>query len=132
MVAYPAVTEIGGGRNDGESVYPRLLLDVEAMSRMFDEKWGMRLDGGCAALMPPALDLWGLFHGERVHVRVLLAPPEDAEPLELLDAHTGVVVLTSVEKCGSRSVTGGRLVEKCSSYGQPSVAIAIVNVGRKV
>ena len=92
VVAYPALSEIVGGMHDGERVFPRFLLDVEAMSRLLDENWGMTLDDGCVPLVPAALHLSGLYQGERVHIRVLLAPPDDAEPLDLLDAFTGAVI----------------------------------------
>lgn len=91
VVAHPVVSEIVFGMHDGERIFPRLLVDVEALNRLLDETWGMTLDGGCVPLIPAALDLWGLYRGERVHVRVLLAPPEDAEPVELLDACTGTI-----------------------------------------
>jgi hypothetical protein len=92
VVAYPTLREIIFGRHDGERVYPRFLLNVEALSRMLDKNWGMTLDGGCVPLIPAALHLCGLYRGKRVHIRVLLAPPEDAEPVDLLDAHTGAVI----------------------------------------
>jgi hypothetical protein len=80
---YPAVQEIVGGKEDGETVWSGFHFDVLQFLRDFEpEAVGIstRLH-----VHPPELTFEGKFRGKSVFLHLCLQPPEDAEAAEIVD-----------------------------------------------
>lgn len=81
--AYPAVQEIVGGKEDGETVWCGFNFDVlEFMNDFEPEAVGISTR---QYVHPPELTFEGKFRGHGVFLHLCLEPPEDAEPTEIVD-----------------------------------------------
>jgi hypothetical protein len=81
--AYPAVQEILGGKEDGETVWSGFNFDVlEFLTAFEPEAVAISTHQHVHA---PELTFEGRFRGQDVFLHVCLEPPEDAEPTEILD-----------------------------------------------
>ena len=81
--AYPAVQEIVGGKEDGETVWSGFNFDVlEFLSDFEPEAVGISTR---QHVHPPELTFEGKFRGQGVLLHLCLEPPEDAEATEIVD-----------------------------------------------
>jgi hypothetical protein len=81
--AYPAVQEIVGGKEDGETVWTGFNFDVLQFLEDFEpEAVGVSTR---QHVHPPELTFEGLFRGKGVFLHLCLEPPEDAEAMEIVD-----------------------------------------------
>jgi hypothetical protein len=81
--AYPAVQEIVGGKEDGETVWPGFHFDLlEFLTGFQPEAVGITTR---QHIHPSELTLEGKFGGKGVFLHLCLEPPEDAEVTEILD-----------------------------------------------
>jgi hypothetical protein len=81
--AYPAVQEIVGGKEDGETVWSGFNFDVLEFLADFEAEAAeisTRRHVHC-----PELTFEGRFRGQDVFLHLCLEPPEDAEATEILD-----------------------------------------------
>ena|SRR6267378_1139137 len=81
--AYPAIQEIVGGENDGETVWSGFNFNL---SQLLEELEADNL--GISTRMhthPPEVTLEGQFRGKAIFLHLCLEPPEDAEATEILD-----------------------------------------------
>jgi hypothetical protein len=80
---YPAVQEIVGGKEDGETVWSGFNFDVlEFLNDFAPEAIGLssrQLDD------PSELTFEGKFRGQGVFLHLCLEPPDDAEATEIVD-----------------------------------------------
>lgn len=89
-VIYPSMLEIYGGKRDGAWVVPGFTVDLTSLMRVFDKldrvgwmspnHWRGHID--C-----PAVILRGVIDGERVMLTVSTQPPDDEEPIAVLDTY---------------------------------------------
>jgi hypothetical protein len=79
---YPAVQEIVGGKNDGETGWSGFHFDL---SGLLEEVEAEALNLSSAMVDPPELVLEGKFRGKQVLLHVCLEPPEDVEASEIID-----------------------------------------------
>src|SRR3954470_20259028 len=81
--AFPAVQEIVGGKEDGETVWSGFTFDIMP----FLQGW----EPAAVAIRtrqhshPPELTVEGKFQGNGVLLHLCLAPPDDAEAVEIVD-----------------------------------------------
>ena len=81
--AYPAVQEIVGGREDGETVWSGFNFDVlEFLSDFESEAVGISTR---QHVHPPELTFEGKFRGQAIFLHLCLEPPENAEATEIID-----------------------------------------------
>ena len=81
--AYPAVQEIVGGREDGETVWSGFNFDVLEFLKDFEpDAVGLSTR---QYVHPSELSFEGKFHGKGVFLHLCLEPPEDAEATEIVD-----------------------------------------------
>ena len=81
--AYPAVQEIVGGKEDGETVWSGFDFDVLGFLGGFEpEAVGSSTR---QQSQPPELIFEGRFRGQDVFLHLCLEPPEDAEATEIVD-----------------------------------------------
>jgi hypothetical protein len=81
--AYPAVQEIVGGKEDGETVWSGFNFDVLQFLADFEAE---AVDICTRPHIHPAeLTLEGKFRGQDVFLHVCLEPPKDAKATEILD-----------------------------------------------
>jgi hypothetical protein len=81
--AYPAVQEIVGGKEDGETVWSGFNFDVlEFLNDFEPEAVGLSTR---QHVHPPELTFEGTFRGRGVFLHLCLEPPEDAEVTEIVD-----------------------------------------------
>ncbi len=81
--AYPAVQEIVGGREDGETVWSGFDFDVLGFLNEFEpEVVGLSTR---QHVHPPELTFEGKFRGQYVFLHLCLEPPDDAEATEIVD-----------------------------------------------
>jgi hypothetical protein len=81
--AYPAVQEVVGGKEDGETVWSGFHFDVlEFLADFEPEAVGLSTRHHAD---PPELTFEGRFRGQGVFLHLCLEPPEDAEATEILD-----------------------------------------------
>jgi hypothetical protein len=81
--AYPAVQEIVGGREDGETVWSGFDFDVLEFLSDFEPE-DVALSTRQPA-RPSELTLEGKFHGQYVFLHLCVEPPEGAETTEIVD-----------------------------------------------
>ena len=81
--AYPAVQEIVGGKEDGETVWSGFNFDIQGFLTEFEpDAVGL----STRQLSDPSeLTFEGQFRGQGVFLHLLLEPPEDAEATEIID-----------------------------------------------
>jgi hypothetical protein len=83
---YPAVQEIRGGKNDGETGWCGFNFHVDGFLELF------RVDHISASTKmgnhPPEIVLEGKFRGHELVLHVCLEPPEDVDPAEIIDLTT--------------------------------------------
>src|ERR1051326_8022459 len=78
--AYPAVQEIVGGKEDGETVWSGFNFDVlEFLTDFEPEDVAITT---CRLADPPELTFEGKFRGQEVFLHLCLEPPEDAKATE--------------------------------------------------
>src|SRR6516225_756212 len=83
---YPAVQEILGGRDDGETCWCGFNLDVARLLNEFaTEEITLSTSMGRE---PPALVVEGKFRGREVLLHICLEPPEDVKATEIIDVST--------------------------------------------
>lgn len=81
--AYPAVQELVGGKEDGETVFSGFNFDVlEFLNEFEPEHVGLSTR---QHVHPPELTFEGKFRGHGVFLHLCLEPPEDAEATEIVD-----------------------------------------------
>ena len=81
--AYPAIQEIVGGKEDGETVWSGFNFDVLAFMADFEpEAVGISTRQHSH---PSELTFEGKYHGKSVFLHLCLEPPEDAEATEIVD-----------------------------------------------
>jgi hypothetical protein len=81
--AYPAVQEIVGGKEDGETVWSGFHFDVlEFLDDFEPVAVGVST---CQQFHPSELTFEGTFRGRGVFLHLCLEPPEDAEATEIVD-----------------------------------------------
>jgi len=81
--AYPAVQEIVGGKEDGETVWSGFNFDVlEFLTDFEPEAVGISTR---QHVHPSKLTFEGKFRGQGVFLHLCLEPPEDAEATEIVD-----------------------------------------------
>ena len=81
--AYPAVQEIVGGKEDGETVWSGFDFDVLGFLNDFEPE---AIDISTRQQARPSeLTFEGKFHGQDVFLHLCLEPPEDAQATEILD-----------------------------------------------
>ena len=81
--AYPAVQEIVGGKEDGETVWSGFHFDVLEFLNDFEPD---AVDLSTRQQFDPAeLTFEGKFRGQGVFLHLCLEPPEDAEATEIVD-----------------------------------------------
>jgi hypothetical protein len=81
--AYPAVQEIVGGKEDGETVWSGFHFDVLAFLGDFEPE---AIDISTRQHVHPSeLTFEGKFRGQYVFLHLCLEPPDDAEVTEILD-----------------------------------------------
>jgi hypothetical protein len=81
--AYPAVQEIVGGKEDGETVWSGFDFDVlEFLTDFEPEAVGISTR---RATDPSELTFEGKFRGQDVFLHLCLDPPEEAEATEIVD-----------------------------------------------
>ncbi len=81
--AYPAVQEIVGGKEDGETVWSGFHFDVLAFLNEFKPE--AVAVSTREHVHPPELTFEGKFRGHGVFLHLCLEPPEEAEATEILD-----------------------------------------------
>ena len=81
--AYPAVQEIVGGKEDGETVWSGFNFDVLGFLDGFEPE-AVGISTGQPS-QPPELTFEGRFRGQEVFLHLCLEPPEDAEATEIVD-----------------------------------------------
>jgi len=81
--AFPAVQEIVGGKDDGETVWSGFNFDVLRFLQGFEPE-AVAINTRQPA-RPSELTFEGKFRGQDVFLHVCLEPPEDAEATEILD-----------------------------------------------
>jgi hypothetical protein len=81
--AYPAVQEIVGGKEDGETVWSGFDFDVLGFLSGFEPE-AVGVSTGRPS-QPPELTFEGRFGGQDVFLHLCLGPPEDAEATEIVD-----------------------------------------------
>jgi hypothetical protein len=81
--AYPAVQEIVGGKEDGETVWSGFNFDLLEFLADFEPE-ALAISTGQLA-HPPELTFEGKFRGRGVFLHLCLEPPEDAEATEIVD-----------------------------------------------
>ena len=81
--AYPAVQEIVGGKQDGETVWSGFNFDVLEFLKDFEPEAVSVTTR--QHVHPSELTFEGRFGGERVFLHLCLEPPEDAEATEIVD-----------------------------------------------
>jgi hypothetical protein len=81
--AYPAVQEIVGGKEDGETGWSGFSFDVLEFLTDFEPE-DVALSTRQPA-RPSELTFEGKYHGQYVFLHVCLAPPEGAETTEIVD-----------------------------------------------
>ena len=80
---YPAVQEIVGGKEDGETVWSGFNFDVREFLIDFESE---SIDITTRQYFHPSeLTLEGKFHGKDVFLHLCLEPPEDVEATEIVD-----------------------------------------------
>ena len=79
---YPAVQEIVGGKDDGETCWSGFHFDL---SGLLEEVEAEALSVSSAMDDPPEIVLEGKFRGKAVLLHVCLEPPEDVEATEIID-----------------------------------------------
>lgn len=85
--AFPAVQEIVGGKEDGETVWCGFNFDVlEFLNDFEPEAIGMSTR---QHIHPSELTVEGKFAGQGVFLHLCLEPPDDAEPTEIVDFRGG-------------------------------------------
>ncbi len=80
---YPAVQEIVGGKEDGETVWSGFNFDVLAFLKEFEAE-----AVGISTRQPPhpsEITFEGKFRGQYVFLHLCLEPPDDAEATEIVD-----------------------------------------------
>jgi hypothetical protein len=90
--AYPAVQEVVGGQEDGETVWSGFNFDVLVFLNDFEPE---AVDLGTRQhVHRPEQTFEGTFRGKGVFLHLCLEPPEDAEVTEIVDlsGHGGPVV----------------------------------------
>jgi hypothetical protein len=85
--AHPAVQEISGGQDDGETVWSGFDFDVLQFMTDFEPE-AVAISTRRQA-HPSELTLEGKFRGQYVFLHLCLEPPEDAEATEILDLGGG-------------------------------------------
>ena len=81
--AYPAVQEIVGGKEDGETVWSGFNFDVlEFLSDFEPVAVAVRTRRSAD---PNEITFEGKFRGQDVYLHLCMEPPEDAEATEILD-----------------------------------------------
>ena len=81
--AYPALQEIVGGKDDGETVWSGFNFDaLEFLSKFEAEAVSFSTR---QLAHPPELTFEGKFCGKYIYLHVCLEPPEDAEASEVID-----------------------------------------------
>jgi len=83
---YPAVQEILGGKNDGETGWCGFNFDVSALSVAFED--AQISISASMGQEPPKLFVEGKFRGQEVLLHVCLEPPEGVEATEIIDLTT--------------------------------------------
>lgn len=81
--AYPAVQEIVGGKEDGETVWAGFNFDILEFLKDFEPEavsLSTRLPG-----QPSELTFEGKFRAQNVFLHLCLEPPEDARATEIVD-----------------------------------------------
>jgi hypothetical protein len=81
--AFPAVQEIVGGKEDGETVWSGFNFDVLEFLTDFEPE-AVAINTR-QHIHPPELTLEGKFRGQGVFLHLCLEPPEDAEVTEIVD-----------------------------------------------
>jgi hypothetical protein len=81
--AYPAVQEIVGGEEDGETVWSG--FDFDVLQFMTDFEPEAVVISTRQQAHPSELTFEGKFRGQYVFLHLCLEPPEDAEATEILD-----------------------------------------------
>jgi hypothetical protein len=80
---YPALQEIVGGKEDGETLWSGFNFDVLEFLKDFEAE---ALDIGTRqSSRPSELTFEGKFRGQYVFLHLCLEPPDDAEATEILD-----------------------------------------------
>ena len=81
--AYPAVQEIVGGKEDGETIWSGFNFDILEFLTDF------KPDGVSISTRrssdPSELTFEGQFRGQGVFLHLCMEPPDDAEPTEIVD-----------------------------------------------
>ena len=81
--AYPAVQEILGGKEDGETVWSGFTFDVlEFLKDLEPEAVAITTR---PEVHPPELTFEGKFRGQELFLHLCLEPPEDAKATEIVD-----------------------------------------------
>jgi hypothetical protein len=81
--AYPAVQEIVGGKEDGETVWTGFNFDVLEFLKDFEpEAVGISTR---QHVHPPELTFEGKFRGKGVFLHLCLEPPDEVEATEIVD-----------------------------------------------
>ena len=99
--AYPAVQEIVGGKEDGETVWSGFTFDVLQFLTDFEP------EAVVVSTPPPAISselaFEGKFRGQGVFLHLCLEPPEDAEATEIvaLGGEGGPVVRDKEQQDGA-------------------------------
>ena len=81
--AYPAVQEIVGGKEDGETVWCGFNFSVLEFLTDFEPE-ALSISTGQPA-HPSELTIEGRFRGQGLFLHVCLEPPDDAEATEIVD-----------------------------------------------
>ena len=81
--AYPAVQEIVGGKEDGETVWSGFDFDLLGFLDGFEPE-AVGISTGQPS-QPPELTFEGRFRGQEVFLHLCLEPPEDAGATEIVD-----------------------------------------------
>jgi len=81
--AYPAVQEIVGGKEDGETVWSGFNFDVLRFLQAFEPE-AVAISTR-QTVHPSELTFEGKFRGKGVFLHLCLEPPEDAEVTEIVD-----------------------------------------------
>lgn len=81
--AYPAVQEIVGGKEDGETVWSGFNFDILEFLTDFEPE-AVAISTRMS-IHPSELSFEGKFRGKDIFLHLCLEPPEDAEATEILD-----------------------------------------------
>jgi hypothetical protein len=79
---FPAMQEIVGGKNDGETGWSGFNFDL---SGLLEEVEDEALSVSSAMDDPPEIVLEGKFRGQSVLLHICLEPPQDVEATEIID-----------------------------------------------